>query len=114
MSSIRIKNLQSASPLIEQQFNEMQFVVDMDEPDTTLKLSGAELKEAVGAKAHGHTIAEVEELQTALDRKLDRSGGTITGDLQVEGKALTKNLRTKMPESLFQTATNKGWSVVFV
>lgn len=42
MSSIRIKNLQSASPLIKQYFNEMQFVVDMYEPDTTLKLSGVE------------------------------------------------------------------------
>lgn len=44
-------------------------VVSNQGVDATLRLSGAELKEAVGVKAHGHSIAEVNELQTALDRK---------------------------------------------
>lgn len=112
MSAIRIKNMQSASPLIEQQFNEMQFVVDINEPDTTLKLSGAELKEAVGVQAHGHSIAEVEELQTALDRKLDKSGGTITGDLKVEGYARVKSLQVdeylEVPELKYNRITATG------
>lgn len=69
MSSIRIKNLQSAIPLIEQEFNKMQFVVDLDELDSTLKLSGAELKEAVSVQKHTHHIEDVGRLTGELENK---------------------------------------------
>lgn len=35
--------------------------------------------------AHSHTIANVTGLQTALDSKLDKSGGTIAGNLTITG-----------------------------
>ena len=35
--------------------------------------------------AHDHEISEVNGLQTALDDKLDKTGGTITGDVAIEG-----------------------------
>ena len=31
--------------------------------------------------AHGHAISNVSGLQTALDGKLDKTGGTLTGNL---------------------------------
>lgn len=40
MSGVRIKNLQSARPLIEQHFDEMEFVIDLPVPDATLNVSG--------------------------------------------------------------------------
>lgn len=112
MPSIRIKNLQSASPLIEQQFNEMQFVVDLDEPDTTLKVSGAELKEAVGVQKHTHPIEDVDGLTGALEKKLNKAGGTISRDLQVEGNARIKSLQVdeylEVPELKYNRITATG------
>lgn len=86
MSGVRIKNLQSAKPLIEQHFNEMEFVVDLPQPDATLKMSGAELKEAVGIKKHIHPLEEVDGLPGELEKKFDKAGGMITGDLRVLGR----------------------------
>lgn len=48
MAGIRIKSLQAATPLLDGQFDRMLFVVDLENPDTTLCLTGAELKAAVG------------------------------------------------------------------
>ena len=50
MAGVRIKSLQAATPLLEEQFDRMLFVVDLAQPDTTLCLTGAELKAAVGLK----------------------------------------------------------------
>lgn len=38
---------------------------------------------SVDVDGHTHTIANVDNLQTALDAKLDKSGGTVTGNLIV-------------------------------
>lgn len=46
MSGVRIKNLYSASEVIDK-FDEFEFVVDSPDPDSTLKLSGKELKRAI-------------------------------------------------------------------
>ncbi len=64
----------------------MEFVVDLPAPDDTLKLSGRELKEAIGTQPHTHPIVEVVGLPEALDEKLDKVGGTITGELAIEGE----------------------------
>jgi hypothetical protein len=40
------------------------------------------------ATGHGHDIDDVTALQTALDGKLDETGGTVTGDLYVNGGVL--------------------------
>lgn len=47
----------------------MQFVVDLDELDSTLKLSGAELKEAVSVQKHTHHIEDVGRLTGELENK---------------------------------------------
>ena len=85
MAGVRIKSLQAATPLLEEQFDRMLFVVDLAQPDTTLCLTGAELKAAVGLKEHTHPLEDVDGLVGELEKKLDKAGGTISGDLVVRG-----------------------------
>ena len=46
---------------------------------------------SVNDYSHNHTIANVDGLQSALDNKLDKTGGTITGNLSVDGYTKTGN-----------------------
>lgn len=62
MAGVRIKSLQAATPLLDEQFDRMLFVVGLAEPDTTLCLSGAELKAAVGLKEHTNPLEDVDGL----------------------------------------------------
>lgn len=111
MSGVRIKNLESAGEVIEQ-FDEFEFVVDSPDPDSTLKLSGKELKKVVAAVKHTHLIQEVERLPEELDKKLNKAGGTITGNLHVQGDAHFKNLRVdeylEVPELKYNRITATG------
>lgn len=50
MSGVRIKDLQSAKSVIEQGFDQFEFVVDSPDPDATLNVSDAELKKAIGTE----------------------------------------------------------------
>ncbi len=112
MDGARIKDLQSAKPLIEEHFDEMQFVVDIADPDATLQLSGAELKEAVGTRKHIHPLEEVAGLPGELDKKLNRAGGMMTGDLRVEGHSSMKSLSIdeylEVPELKYNRITATG------
>ncbi|MFR9495587.1 MAG: hypothetical protein SNG81_04345 [Rikenellaceae bacterium] len=112
MSGVRIKELQSAVPLIEDNFDEMEFVVDLPEPDSTLKISGKHLKEAVGTQKHIHPLDEVDGLPGELEKKLNRAGGTISGDLRVEGHSSMKNLSIEeyleVPEIKYNRITATG------
>ena len=112
MSGARIKELQSAKPLIEGYFDEMEFVVDLPEPDATLKISGAELKDAVGTKKHIHPLEEVDGLPGELEKKLNRSGGTMSGDLRVDGHSSMKSLSVdeylEVPELKYNRITATG------
>ena len=92
MAGVRIKSLQAATPLLEEQFDRMLFVVDLAQPDTTLCLTGAELKAAVGLKEHTHPLEDVDGLVGELEKKLDKAGGTISGDLVVRGETRLRNL----------------------
>ena len=92
MAGVRIKSLQAATPLLEEQFDRMLFVVDLAQPDTTLCLTGAELKAAVGLKEHTHPLEDVDGLVGELEKKLDKEGGTISGDLVVRGETRLRNL----------------------
>lgn len=111
MSGVRIKNLESASEVIGK-FDEFEFVVDSPDPDSTLKLSGKDLKKVVAAVKHTHAIQEVEQLPEELGKKLDKSGGTITGNLQVKGDTLMTNLRIEkyleVPELKYNRITATG------
>jgi len=48
---------------------------------TLTDLEDATLTVTVADDSHNHTIANVDNLQTNLDAKLDKSGGTMTGNL---------------------------------
>jgi hypothetical protein len=111
MAGLRIKDLQDAKGVIDK-FDEMQFAVDSNSPDTTLRLSGKDLKAAIGTPKHTHPIEEVDGLPGMLEKKLDTSGGTITGDLHVEGDTHVKNLRVdeylEVPELKYNRITATG------
>lgn len=92
MSEIRIKELASAAGQIDK-FDEFEFIVDVPSAEASMKIKGKELQERVAPSAHTHTIAQVQGLQSSLDKKLDKAGGVISGDLSVQGNAYMRNLR---------------------
>ena len=112
MSGVRIKDLQSAKSVIEQGFDQFEFVVDSLDPDATLKMSGAELKKAIGTEKHIHPLEEVDGLPGELEKKFDKAGGTITGDMRVTGNARMKNLSIEeyleVPELKYNRITATG------
>lgn len=112
MSGVRIKDLQSAKSVIEQGFDQFEFVVDSPDPDATLKVSGAELKKAIGTEKHIHPLEEVDGLPGELEKKFDKAGGTVTGDMRVMGNARMKNLSIEeyleVPELKYNLITSTG------
>lgn len=112
MSGVRIKDLQSAKSVIEQGFDQFEFVVDSPDPDATLKVSGAELKKAIGTEKHIHPLEEVDGLPGELEKKFDKAGGTVTGDIRVTGNARMKNLSIEeyleVPELKYNRITATG------
>ena len=112
MSGVRIKNLQSAKSVIEQGFDQFEFVVDSPDPDATLKVSGAELKKTIGTEKQIHPLEEVDGLPGELEKKFDKVGGTITGDMHVTGNARMKNLsieeHLEVPELKYNCITATG------
>lgn len=111
MAGVRIKDLQDAKGIVEL-FDDFQFAVDSTNPDTTLRLSGREMKAAIGTPKHTHSIEEVTELPGELEKKLNKTGGTITGDLRVEGNTHVRNLRVdeylEVPELKYNRITATG------
>lgn len=103
--------MQDAKSVIDK-FDDMQFAVDSSNPDTTMKLSGKELKGVIGTPKHTHPIEEVDGLPGVLEKKLDTTGGTITGNLRVEGDTHVKNLRVdeylEVPELKYNRITATG------
>lgn len=47
MAGVRFKSIQEATPLLDEQFDRILFVVNLAQPNTTLCQTGAELKTAV-------------------------------------------------------------------
>ncbi len=111
MAGVRIKDLQDAKGIVER-FDDFQFAVDSTNPDTTLRLSGREMKAAIGTPKHTHAIEEVTGLPGELEKKLDKAGGTMTGDLRVEGDTHVRNLRVdeylEVPELKYNRITATG------
>ena len=111
MAGVRIKDLQDAKGIVGL-FDDFQFAVDSTNPDTTLRLSGREMKAAIGTPKHTHSIEEVTGLPGELEKKLDKTGGTITGDLRVEGNTHVRNLRVdeylEVPELKYNRITATG------
>lgn len=116
MNEIRIQELASAVGQMEH-FDEFEFIVDVPQAEASMKIRGKELQERVAPKAHTHPIAQVQGLQSALDEKLNRSGGSIQGDFSVEGNAYMRNLRLEefldVPEFRYnrvETTVGDKWS----
>lgn len=111
MAGVRIKDLQDAKGIVDR-FDDFQFAVDSTNPDTTLRLSGREMKAAIGTPKHTHSIEEVTGLPGELEKKLDKTGGTMTGDLRVEGNTHVRNLRVdeylEVPELKYNRITATG------
>lgn len=116
MSEIRIKELASAAGQLDK-FDEFEFIVDVPAAEASMKIKGRELQERVAPKAHTHPIAEVQGLQSSLDKKLDKAGGIVSGDFSVEGNAYMRNLRLEefleVPEFRYnrvETIVGDEWS----
>ena len=116
MSEIRIKELASAAGQLDK-FDEFEFIVDVPAAEASMKIKGSELQERVAPKAHTHTIDSIQGLQSALDKKLNKTGGVVSGDLSVEGSAYMRNLRIEefleVPEFRYnriETTVGDQWS----
>ena len=116
MSEIRIKELASAAGQLDK-FDEFEFIVDVPAAEASMKIKGSELQERVAPKAHTHPMESVQGLTSALEKKLDKTGGVVSGDLSVEGNAYMRNLRLaeflEVPEFRYnrvETTVGDQWS----
>ncbi|MBQ8272198.1 MAG: hypothetical protein IJZ09_04250 [Tidjanibacter sp.] len=116
MSEIRIKELASAAGQLDK-FDEFEFIVDVPAAEASMKIKGKELQERVAPSAHTHQIGEVQGLQSSLDKKLNKTGGVVSGDFSVEGNAYLRNLRLEefleVPEFRYnrvETSVGDEWS----
>ena len=78
MADIRIKDLASAEKQLDN-FDEFEFIADVPDVDASMKLSGKQLREKITPSKHTHPISEVSGLQDALDKKFNKSGGSVSG-----------------------------------
>lgn len=116
MSEIRIKELASAAGQLDK-FDEFEFIVDVPAAEASMKIKGSELQERVAPKAHTHPMESVQGLTSALEKKLDKTGGVVSGNLSVEGNAYMRNLRLEefleVPEFRYnrvETTVGDQWS----
>ena len=116
MSEVRIKELASAAGQLDK-FDEFEFIVDVPAADASMKIKGSELQERVAPKAHTHPMESVQGLTSALEKKLDKAGGVISGNLRVEGDTSMRNLRLEefleVPEFRYnrvETIVGDQWS----
>lgn len=116
MSEIRIKELASAAGQLDK-FDEFEFIVDVPAAEASMKIKGKELQERVAPSAHTHQVAEVQGLTSALEKKLDKTGGVVSGNFSVEGNAYMRNLRLaeflEVPEFRYnrvETTVGDQWS----
>ncbi len=97
MDEVRIKDLASAAGQLEE-FDKFEFIVDVPTAAASMKVSGKEIKGVMAPRKHTHAVADVTGLTGELDKKLDKKGGTITGDLSVLGTTYLRRLQ--LEESL--------------
>ena len=116
MSEIRIKELASAAGQLDK-FDEFEFIVDVPAAEASMKIKGSELQERVAPKAHTHPMESVQGLTSALEKKLDKTGGVVSGNFSVEGNAYMRNLRLEefleVPEFRYnrvETTVGDQWS----
>ena len=116
MDEVRIKDLPSAKGQLDR-FDQFEFIVDVPAAEASLKVSGSDIKGVMSPKQHTHAVAEVTGLAGELEKKLDRKGVTVTGDLAVMGTAYMRSLRLEefleVPEFQYnrvETVVGDRWS----
>ena len=116
MDEVRIKDLTSAAGELEQ-FDKFEFIVDVPSAEASMKVSGKEIKGVMAPKRHTHPMADVTGLAGELDKKLDKKGGTIAGDLSVLGDTYLQRLHLEefleVPEYRYnriETVVGDKWS----
>ena len=116
MADVRIKDLASAEKQLDN-FDEFEFIADVPDVDASMKLSGKQLREKITPSKHTHPISEVSGLQDALDKKFNKSGGSVSGDFAVLGNTRLRNLAVEefleVPEFRYnriETVVGDKWS----
>ena len=116
MDDIRIKDLTSAVGQLDE-FDKFEFIVDVPSAEASMKVSGKEIKGVMAPKQHIHALADVSGLTGELEKKLDKKGGAITGDLSVMGDTYLRRLHLEefleVPEFRYnrvETLVGDKWS----
>lgn len=116
MDEVRIKDLASASGQLAE-FDAFEFIVDVPTAAASMKVSGKEIKGVMAPKKHTHAVSEITGLSGELDKKLNKKGGTISGDLSVMGDTYLRRLHLEefleVPEYRYnriETVVGDKWS----
>lgn len=116
MDEVRIKDLASAAGQIDE-FDKFEFIVDVPTAEASMKVSGKEIKGVMAPKRHTHAVSDVTGLTGELDKKLDKKGGSIAGDLSVLGDTYLRRLHLEefleVPEYRYnriETVVGDKWS----
>lgn len=116
MNDIRIKDLTSAAGQLNE-FDNFEFIVDVPSAEASMKVSGKDVKSVMSPKQHTHALSDVSGLTGELEKKLDKKGGTITGDLSVMGDIYLRRLHLEefleVPEYRYnrvETLVGDKWS----
>ena len=116
MDDIRIKDLTSAAGQLNE-FDNFEFIVDVPSAEASMKVSGKDVKSVMSPKQHTHSLSDVSGLTGELEKKLDKKGGTITGDLSVMGDTYLRRLHLEefleVPEYRYnrvETLVGDKWS----
>ena len=116
MNDIRIKDLTSAAGQLNE-FDNFEFIVDVPSAEASMKVSGKDVKSVMSPKQHTHALSDVSGLTGELEKKLDKKGGTIAGDLSVMGDTYLRRLHLEefleVPEYRYnrvETLVGDKWS----
>lgn len=116
MNDIRIKDLTSAAGQLNE-FDNFEFIVDVPSAEASMKVSGKDVKSVMSPKQHTHALSDVSGLTGELEKKLDKKGGTIAGDLSVMGNTYLRRLHLEefleVPEYRYnrvETLVGDKWS----
>lgn len=116
MADVRIKALASADGQLDK-FDDFEFIADVPDVDSSMKISGKQMREKMTPTAHTHKISEVTGLQDALDKKFNKTGGSVSGDFAVLGNTRLRNLAVEefleVPEFRYnriETIVGDKWS----
>lgn len=116
MNDIRIKDLTSAAGQLNE-FDNFEFIVDVPSVEVSMKVSGKDVKSVMSPKQHTHTLSDVSGLTGELEKKLDKKGGAIAGDLSVMGNTYLRRLHLEefleVPEYRYnrvETLVGDKWS----